>query len=341
MKKTLKTIVPLLVLTGALTSCTYYSVKPGPKENVIGTYELVKYEMNKVDENGEEIKDNDGNNIRYDRKAELGAVAYFSVADDGYAYYVYKDKNTAPKFATMFASFELNTTEEKNQDYIRSVKLTDGVTSIKEKDKYVGCFDEPSMGFRNDLLKKTLHYNLSGYQDPFTQKIKIPYQYVQYKRVSSEASLAKVNELMGTSFTVDVPYECKAMSGYLVYRCNVNSTEMPLDGKGLYEYAVLDANSYSNGNYTVYYSLKENPGRQVAQIPVTIETKGHSFSTLFAGSKFYGGSEYGTLATTLETKMDEYPEGSLINSESFTHWWSDDLSLEEVIAQETAYNSGI
>ena len=230
MKKTLKMIAPLLVFSGTLTSCTYYSVNPGPIKNLIGTYELVKYEMNKVDADGNEILDKDGSTIRYDRKAEIGAVAYFSIAEDGYSYYVYKDNSTAPKFATMFGSFEYNSSEDDHPEYVRSVELNDGVAHYYDDQKYVGCFDEPRMGFRNDLFKKTLHYNLSGHM-AFQPDRKIPYQYVQYKRVSDEASLAKVNELMGTHFTVDVPYECKAMKGFLVYRCNVNTTELPLDGK--------------------------------------------------------------------------------------------------------------
>ena len=87
--KTIKKLIPLMVAVASLSACTYYSVKPGPKENVIGTYELVKYEMNKVDADGNELKDDEGSNIRYDRKKEIGAVAYFSVAEDGYAYYAF------------------------------------------------------------------------------------------------------------------------------------------------------------------------------------------------------------------------------------------------------------
>ena len=323
MKKTLRKIIPLLVFSGTMTACTYYSVKPGPIKNLVGTYELVKYEM----------KHNQDDEKTYDRKAEIGAVAYFSIAEDGYSYYVYKDNNTAPKFSTMFGNFEYNSSEDEHPEYVRSVSIKDGVTRLYEDQKYVGCFDEPSMGFRNDAFKKILHYNLSGHMLGQKERI-IPYQYVQYKRVSEEASLAKVNELMGTNFVADRPFELKSLKGYLVYRCNMNSNELPTDGKGLYQYAVLDANSYQDGKFTVHYSLKANPGAQTTQISVKIENKGYSFSTEFAGSKFYGERQYDSLAVALTTKSDEYPEGSEINSESFTRFYSDGLTLEEVIAQE-------
>lgn len=323
MKKALRKIIPLLIFSGTMTACTYYSVKPGPLENLVGTYELVKYEM----------KHNQDDEDTYDRKAEIGAVAYFSIAEDGYSYYVYKDNNTAPKFSTMFGTFEYNSDEDEHPEYVRSVSIKDGVTHLYEDQKYVGCFDEPSMGFRNDALKKTLHYNLSGHM-LFQKDRIIPYQYVQYKRVSKEASLAKVNELMGTNFVVERPFECKALKGYLVYRCNVNSGELPNDGKGLYQYAVLDANSYVDGKYTIHYSLKSDPRPQTIDVPITIETKGYSFSTEFAGSKFYGERGSDSLAQSLSTKFDEYPEGSEINSESFRKYYSDELTLEEVIANE-------
>ena len=92
MKKLLKAIVPLLVFSGSMTACTSYSVKPGPLKNLVGTYELVKYEM----------KHNQDDKETYDRKKEIGAVAYFSIAEDGYSYYVYKDNKTAPKFSALW-----------------------------------------------------------------------------------------------------------------------------------------------------------------------------------------------------------------------------------------------
>lgn len=323
MKKILKAIVPLLVFSGSMTACTSYSVKPGPLKNLVGTYELVKYEM----------KHNQDDKDTYDRKKEIGAVAYFSIAEDGYSYYVYKDNKTAPKFSTMFGVFEYNSDEDKHPEYVRSVSIKDGVTHLYEDQKYVGCFDEPSMGFRNDAFKKILHYTLSGHM-LFQKDRIIPYQYVEYKRVSEEASLAKVNQLMGTSFTVDRPFECKALKGYLVYRCNYKPEVMNVDSKGAFDYAVLDANTFADGKFTVHYALKADHIPQTVQVPVTVETKGYSFSLPFANSKFYGNRGSEKLAVSLETKPDDYPAESEISWESFTNYYSNDLTLDEIIEQE-------
>ena len=108
--KTLKKLITLTAVLGCLSACTYYNTKPGPKENVIGTYELVKYEMNKVDADGNEITKEDGSYVRYDRKAEIGAVAYFSIAEDGYAFYAY----------IFFAQRYFNFTEQANISHRKS-----------------------------------------------------------------------------------------------------------------------------------------------------------------------------------------------------------------------------
>ena len=327
--KTLRKIIPLMVLVGSMAGCSSYSAKPGKIENLIGTYELSIYKMRHDDSNTEEEP--------YDRKAEIGAEAYFSIDKDGYGYYGYKDNDTAARVDQMFSTFGY---DEDKPELVKSVNMTDGVTHKYANEQFVGCLDESPMGFRDELLKKTLSYTLhSGHMIGQPEK-KIRYQYVCYKRVSKEASLAKVNELLDTNVSFKTPYEMKAMKGYLVYRCNVNDgAEYPNDGKGLYEYAVLDTSTDSNGNYTVYYSLKSEPGRKTVSVPTTIDVKGHSFTATFANRTFHCGSESG-LGNSLNTFSTDYQEGEPINSESFTMWWSNDLSLEEVIAQEAAWTNG-
>ena len=303
--KTLKKLIPLSIVLGCLSSCTYYNVKPGPKANVIGTYELVKYEMNKVDEEGNEIQDENGSYVRYDRKAEIGAVAYFSIADDGYAYYAYKDKNTAPKASTMFATFTLNgEQDEDHPEYVRSVSIKDGVTHLYEDQKYVGCMDEPSMGFRDELFKKTLHYNLSGHM-LFQPERKIPYQYVLYQKVSNVASLAEVNRLMGTNFEFNRPYEMKAMTKYAVYHCsrNLDSEESKF---GIYDYAFLNIDEYDNGTVKLYYKLKgENPDVCVS-VPVTITEKGYAFNITAFGKEFKSSPNASSLPLYLNVDYNDY-----------------------------------
>ena len=328
MKKTLRKIIPLLVLVGTVSGCSSYSSKPGKIENLVGTYELSVYKMRHDDSNTEEEP--------YDRKAEIGAVAYFSIDKDGYGYYGYKDNSTAARVDQMYNTFIY---DDEKPELVKAVSMTDGVTQKYADEQFVGCLDESTMGFRDELLKKTLSYTLhSGHMIGQPER-KIRYQYVQYKRVSKEASLNKVNELLGTNVSFKTPYEMKALKGYLVYRCNVyDGAEYPNDGKGLYEYAVLDTNSYSNGNYTVYYSLKSEPGRKTAQVATSIDLKGHSFTLQFANRTFHCGSESG-LGNSFNTFSSDYQEGEPISSESFTMWWSNDLSLEEVITQEAAWTN--
>ena len=329
MKKTLNKIIPLLILTGAMSACSSYSAKPGKKENLVGTYELSVYEMKHDDSNSEEKP--------YDRKAEIGAAAYFSIDNDGYGYYGYKDNDTPTRVDQVFSTF---TMDDDKPELVKAINMTDGVTHKYADEQFVGCLDESPMGFRDELLKKTLSYTLhSGHMIGLPER-KIRYQHVVYKRVSKEASLAKVNELLKTNVSFSKPYELKALKGYLVYRCNINEgADYPADGKGLYEYAVLDTNSYSNGKFTVHYSLKSAPGAQTVEVPVTITEKGYSHDIKFMERNFHCGS-YSGLGSSYGTLQSDYEADSPINSESFTIWWGNELSLEEVIANETAWTNG-
>ena len=303
--KTLKKLIPLMIAVSSLSACTYYSVKPGPKEHVIGTYELVKYEMNKVDEEGNEIQDEEGSYVRYDRKKELGAVAYFCIQEDGYAYYAYKDNSTAPKASTMFATFGLNGEQDaEHPDYVRSVTIKDGVTHLYEDQKYVGCMDEPSMGFRDDLLRKILHYNLSGHM-LFQPERKIPYQYVEYKKISNEASLAKINELMKYNFEFSRPYELKSMTKFAVYGCSRNLAAEE-SRFGIYEYAFLSIDEYENGNVKLYYKLKGDNPDVCVSCPVTITQKGYAFNITAFGKDFMSEANYNTLPLYLRADMNGY-----------------------------------
>lgn len=325
--KTLRKIIPLLVLAGSMTACTSYTSKPGKMEHLVGTYELSVYKMKRtIDEESED----------YDRKAEIGAVAYFSIDSDGYGYYGYKDNETEARLASMFATF---TYDEEKPELVKAIDINDGVTHKYEDEKRVGCLDEPDMGFHDGLLKKTLSYTIHSGHMLFQKDRLIPYQYVEYKKISNDTGVDKINALMGTSYSFSRPFEMKALQGCLVYRCNVyDGSEVPNDGKGIYEYAVLDTNSYENGNFKVYYSLKSNPGQQIALAPAAIDVKGHSFTVDFFGRKFHCGSGEG-LGTTLNTNYSDYEEGETINSESFTTWWSYDLSLEDTIAQESSWTN--
>lgn len=320
-----KKLVPLLVLTGCMTSCTSYSSKPGRIENLVGTYELKTYTMRH-----EEVTEGDNT---YDKKAEIGAFAYFSISKDGYAYYGYKDNSTSPKVDSMFVTFSYS---EKNPKLVEAIDMTDGVTHKYDDQKCPGCFDEPKMGFKNELFSKTLNYTILSGHMAFQKDRKIPYRFVEYKRVSRDASLAKVNYYMGTSVSFAKPYEMKAMTGYAVYRCN------PKDGslgyKGNYEYAILDFNSYSNGELNLIYSLKENPGQQTKKLPISVYEAGKSMKLEFNEKALYSNAgELGKLSIgNFSSLLEDYPEEDPYYGESFQVYYGNEATLDYIIQQEIA-----
>ncbi|MBR4378342.1 MAG: hypothetical protein IKP50_05655 [Bacilli bacterium] len=306
-----------------MSSCTSYSSKPGRLEGLVGTYELVTYKMKH-----EEITEGDNT---YDKKAEIGAVAYFSIAKDGYAFYGYKDNSTAPRVDQMFATFFYS---EKKPKLIEAVDLTDGVTSRSDNHKAPGCLDEPKMGFKSELFSKTLNYTVHSGHLPLQKDVKVPYRYVEYKKVSREASLAKVNQYLGTSVIFSKPYEMKAMTGYAVYRCNPKDGE--IGSRGIYEYAILDFNSYSNGELNLIYSLKENPGQNTKKLSVVVEEAGKTVKLEGLSKPLY--SSPGQLNTLsygdFYSKSEDYPDGDPYYGENFSTYYGNEATLEYIIQQE-------
>ena len=322
-------LIPLIVLTGCMTSCTSYSSKPGKIENLIGTYELITYKMKHEVENPE--TENEADN-EYDKKAEIGAVAYFSIDKDGYGYYGYKDSSTAARVDSVFTTF---TYDDEKPSLVKAITMKDGVTHKYDYAKAPGCLDEPTMGFKCELLKKTLNYTVHSGHMLFDKNTKIPYRYVEYKRISKEASLAKVNSLLGTNVSFTKPYEMKAMTGYAVYRC------LPKDGsignKGIYEYAILNLDSYNNGQLDLVYSLKETPGLQTMKLNVSVFEKGKTMQLEFENKTFYSVANADKLSLgNFDSRYDEYDESDPYYSESFSLYYGTDATIESIIQEETA-----
>ena len=317
--KTLRKIIPAFLLTGVLCSCSSYSSKPGKLENLVGTYELDVYKMRHEETEEKET---------YDRKKEIGAVAYFSIDSDGYGYYAYKDNNTAARVDQVFSRFTYDT---DNPNLIDSIKQTDGVTQKYANEQFVGCLDESPMGFRDELFKKTLGYTLhAGHMIGQPDEL-IYYQHVVYKRVSKEASLDKVNQLMGTSVKFQYPYELKKAGEYLVYRCQPKEGS-GIDQKNGYEYAILDMKNYANGNATLYYSLKNNPGQQTTQISFSLKEKALSYKATIFGSEFVSEGMGIGFSTS-------YDGEKAITWESFSrasNYYPENITLSELIEQERA-----
>ena len=187
------------------------------------------------------------------------------------------------------------------------------------------------MGFRDDLLSKTLHYNLSGHM-LFQPERKIPYQYVVYKRISNEASLEKINSLMGTNFSFVRPYELKAMKQFMIYHCSKNGAAE--ESKfGLYDYAFLDMDSYSNGNVKLYYRLKGAAEGTSVDVPVTVTVKGKACTLSIFGRTFNAGSEYGTnLPMNIEAQSDSYNfETDQYVYENFQPYYGEETTVDGIV----------
>ena len=328
MKKT--KIVPLLALAMCMTACTSYSSKPGKLEDLVGTYKLITYKMRHEEQmqEGDSASDYD-----YDKKKEIGAVAYFSIDKDGYGYYAYKDSSTPARVDSVFTQFNYDT---EKTNLVRSIKMSDGVTHKYEDQKAVGCLDEPTMGFKDELFKKSLNYTIHSGHMIGQKDRKIPYRFVEYKRVSKDAGLAKVNKLMGTNASFTRPYEMKAMAGYAVYRCSPRDSA--IDNKGIYEYALLDLNSYVSGQINFIYSLKENPGKQIKKLDISVAEKGKSMKVEGLEKTFYSVSGDATKLSVgnFDASYADYTEEDPYFGESFTLYYGADATIDYIIEQETA-----
>ena len=327
-----KKLFTLLVLSSLLTGCSTYSSKPGKKTHLLGTYELTVYKMKH-----EDVVQTEGENTdnTYDKKAEIGAVAYFSIDADGYGYYGYKDNSTAARVDQIFFTFKYS---EKKPNLVEAIDMTDGIHNKYDDQKCPGCLDEPKMGFRDELFKKSVNYTINSGHRPFHKEILTPYRHVEYKRVSKEASLAKVNEYMGTNAHFARPYEFKAMTGFATYSC------FPKDGsmgnRGLYEYAILDLDSYINGEFTITYSLKANPGRQTTKVTASIEEIGKSVKFDGFGKTFHSTNTNTNVAMlsvgNFATNSADYGEDDLYYNEYFEPYYDPEITLDALIEQQLA-----
>ena len=314
---TLRRIIPLLLLGTMLsTGCgSMYTSKADTKENIVGLYELDVYSAKKESSDEEP----------YDRKKEEGIAAYFTIDLDGYGYYGYRDNNTPAKVEQVYSKF---VEDDEQPGLYKAIEMKGTNQTVFMWDKKVGCMDEPTMGFRADKKGSTLSYTIPWFEYTIYNPHKIQkYQYVCYKKISNETSYEAINRLLGTSYTPTRPYEMKYMQpGYYPYRCS-SKEGTGIGPKGIYEYALLDMNNYNNGKLNIIYSEVANPGQKTTEVTVSVKEKGLNVSFMFNDKEFVSaGSSFGTA----------YNEESDITSESFTMWYSSELSLDEVIVLETA-----
>ena len=321
-------LIPLIVVSTSLASCTTYKSKPGKIEHLVGTYELISYKMKK-----EEVSEGNDGDTTYDKKAEIGAVAYFSVDANGYGFYGYKDNSTDPKVDSVFFTFKYS---EKKPQLIEAINMENGVTIVSDAHICPGCMDEPNFGFQDRWFKKSLNYTVNSGHEAFHPEIKVPYRYVEYKRISKETGLNVVNQRLGTSVTFTKPYEMKAMSGYAVYRCSPK--DWSEGNKGKYEYAILDFDSYQNGEIDMIFSLKESPARQTKKVSISVAEKGKTMKIEGLGKTFYSfNNEYNKLSEGyFSSKYEDYSDSDSYSVESFDKWTNPDATLDEIIASETS-----
>ena len=331
--KTLRKIIPFMLLTATAfttSGCSMYSSKADTLDNIVGFYELEIWQ-GKKEKTDEEP---------YDRKAEEGTVAYFTIDKDGYAYYGFKDNNTEAWVKPAFATYRH---DDDEPELYEAVTIEGKVPTVYAWEKRVGCLDESPMGFKRQEvvvekrvwplkdkteMKSTLAYTIPWHEYTIYNPHKIQkYQYVQYKRISGDTGYDVINQKLGTNFQMTKPYEIYGLDGYWVYRCQYKEGS-GLDSRGAYDYAILDMGSYSNGKLTVTYALKENHVRQTVQVPVAALEKGRSYSVTFNGKAFNGT---GIGCTTDQTT---YQESDPLIDESFSYFYSSDLSLDQIIDEE-------
>ena len=316
MKKTLIKIIPLLLGTTLVVGCSStYSSKSDKKENFVGLYELDVYKSKH--ESSEEEP--------YDRKAEEGITAYFTIDLDGYGYYGYKDNASPARVDQVFWTF---VEDEEQPGLFKGASMKGTDKQIYAWENKVGSLLEPTMGFRSEKNITTLSYTIPWFEYTIYNPHKIQkYQYVSYKKISNDTGYEKINELLGTTFTPTRPYEMKYMAkGYYPYRCDAKEGT-GIGSKGIYEYALLDMNNYHDGKLNIIYSLADDPGQKTTEVSISIKEKGKNVAFI------YNEQEFTSNGSAFTTPFDETKD---IKSESFVMWYSAELSLEEVIAQETA-----
>lgn len=331
MKKTLRKIIPALLIVGTATmsGCSMYTSKADTLENIVGFYELEKWEAKREKADEEP----------YDRKGEEGTVAYFTIDANGYSYYGFKDNNTEAWVRPAFTTY---THDDDEPELYKAATLKGKVGTVYAGDKKVGCLDEPIMGFKRQeiksgdgIFKKKEMVSTLAYTIPWSewtigkQHTVQKYQYVQYKRISGDTGFQVINQKLGTNYTQVLPYEMEGMKGRLVYRVQYKDGQTG-SVKGIYEYAVIDLDTYANGKVNLYYSRADNPGQHEVELTLTVKEAGKSMQTTIFEKPYW------TNGVGFETDYETpYSEEELYNWSSFSHSeYSYETSLEDIIAAE-------
>ena len=342
--KTLRKIIPFLFMTASAfttTGCSSYHSTASKKEDFVGFYVLDVYRSKheKTDED------------TYDRKAEEEIVACFTLDINGYGYYGYKSKTEEAWVKPVYSTYVV---DDKDPSLYKAIVLTDNLKKVYAWDRKVGCLEEPTMGFNpstrvvkdrpwpfKDITETTysLSYNIPWYTytiyNPDKEQI---YQDVSYKKVSSSTDYHQINELLKTSFVPNKPMEMGGTTRFYSYSYYLKSEIDQESFVSPYEYAVLDTDTYSKGQVTMYYSETSNPGRKSAQVPIQITNPGSAYKITALGREFRGSitNAYDTISYTwLTTDSSQYSSEDPYNSETFSPYFGEASTVDEFIAEIT------
>ena len=340
MKKTLKKIIPMVLLFGTTTmsGCSMYSSKADKKENFVGFYELDIYQS-KHEASDEET---------YDRKAEEGISAYFTLDIDGYGYYGYKSNTEEAWVKPVYSHY---VSDDEKEGLYKAISLGANLRKTWAWDKKVGDLDEPTMGFKRQEIKtgdglfkkkemvSTLSYTIPWHEYTWYKPHKIQkYQYVCYKKISDSTNYQQINEKLGTNFVPNKPMEMAATNGFYIYSFSLKEGVNPDTFEKPYEYVILDSNSYSNGQFTMYYSETANPGKKSQKVQTSIVIPGSSYSVEALGRTFVGSisnaNEY-TCITYLNTDSSLYTEEDNYSFEQFAPYNGEATTIDELITELT------
>mgnify|MGYP003290634895 CR=1 FL=1 len=324
MKKNFLGLLPSVVtLTLSLIGCTAYRSKPGTKKDICGTYQLEKIE--KKDDSGE----------KYDYKSQINAEAYFSIDEEGYGYYAYKDKDTELKVSQVFSTF---VEDDDNSKLYKAIDMTDGYTNVMLWEKKVGCLDEPTMGF--NAKNKTLSYTILRSELTIYKPAKIvEYQDISYKKISDKVGLDVINEKTNQNTKFDRPFEMSRMDGFFVANFST-STEVPNEDYGKYEYMIADMDSYNNGSLDVYYSLAEHPGKTKTTATIQLTKSDQLFKSVEMTilGKTYTATGYNktlpnTFVRDVITEPDQNGNVSFLYSDSFSRAITTATTVDDLILE--------
>ena len=337
--KTLRKIIPLLLLgaTALTTSgCSMYHSKADKKENFVGFYVLETYKS----------KHNKDDEETYDRKAEEGIIACFTLDINGYGYYGYKSNTVEAWVKPVYSTY---VQDDEDPSLYEAIHLTDNLKKVYAWDWKVGDLYEPTMGFNSfervvedrpwplrdkkeqvQTLSYTIPWHTYTIYNPDKEQI---YQDVVYRKMSTSTDYQQINQLLGTSFVPGKPMEMGGTNGFYTYSYSLKEGRQD-SFVPPYEYAIIDSESYSNGKVTMYYSETANPGKKSVELPVTITNPGSGYKVSAFGRDFFGSisnqSDY-KCVTYLNSDSSLYTDEDPYSYETFSPVLDDNATLEDVI----------